>query len=138
MVCYCNFLLFRIDFINYFHLGKAIACGYEDGSVSLFDVESGTELFSMGHHTEPVLFMSWSSAQSLSSKSDILSDIQSSIQKSFKNRSFLLPDRGFNQVDESLFDFGSLQLSNDRLMSELTKNSLPILCSVTKNSVVLS
>ena len=71
-------------------------------------MESGTELFSMNHHSEPVLFMSWSSAQSLSSKSDI--DIQSSIPKSFKNRSFLLPDRGLNQVDESLFDFGSLQL----------------------------
>ena len=112
--------------------GRAIACGYADGKISLFDVESGMELFCVKEHTAPITFMEWSAVPV---GSEGLGNALPH-QRFFHDRSQLLPKRSTEILEQS--EEGSSTVADFQIISESTRGSLTVLCGVSHNKVTLS
>ena len=113
--------------------GKAIACGYDDGSISLFDIEAGTELFSNKQHENSIKLVSWTSENANLPKSTRKITQQELFRK---KRGELIPKVDFISKKDGPEGISSTSQSVPFSFTETS--SLPILCSISDTKIVLS
>ena len=100
--------------------------------MSLFDVETGIELFSLPNHEHSVRYLRWSSKTNVPSPTALFTP-----ETSFQNRSLLLQNRNIRSDDDILDDSASSS-TNSPLISSTSKQSFSVLCSVSQDRTIFS
>jgi hypothetical protein len=113
--------------------GKAFSCGYSDGTTTLFDIESGQELFSNQHHEADVIYLRWTAVTQQAPIPQIQSIKETPTKTIHQKRLLLLPFIDFSSKEESSFQ----STKSTPSVPGFNKDSLSILCSASQTKVSL-